>query len=90
MKSSNEWIGEVYTSKNVISRGWEETIKEIENGNLWILLHWQALQLKDKYKGLDKSKLKLETMCLRIEDDGCPNLWYHLDKVVLIYTWESN
>ena len=41
------------------------------------------MQLKDKDKWLDKSKLKLEAMCLRIEDDRCPNLWCHLDEVVL-------
>lgn len=41
------------------------------------------MQLKDKDKGLAKYKLKLETMCLRIEDDECPNLWYYSDKMVL-------
>ena len=41
------------------------------------------MELKDKDKRLDKSKLNLETMCPRIEDDGCSNLWCHLDKVVL-------
>ena len=46
-------------------------------------MHWQALQLKDKDEGLDKSKLKLKTMCLRIKDDGCLNLWCHSDEVVL-------
>ena len=46
-------------------------------------MHWQALQLKDKDEGRDKSKLKLKTMCLRIKDDGCLNLWCHSDEVVL-------
>ena len=73
-----------HTSENIISRGWEEIIEKIKNDNLWFLLHWQVLQLKDKDRWLDKSKLKLLTMCLRIEDDGCPNLWCHKDEVVLI------
>ena len=67
--------------KNIISKGWDKTIEEVENVNLWLLLHWQALQLKGK--GLGKSKLKLETMCLRLEDDGYPNLWCNWNKVVL-------
>ena len=66
-----------HTSENIISRGWEEIIEKIGNANLWFLLHWQVLQLNDKDRGLDKSKLKLLTMCLRMEDDGCPNIWCH-------------
>ena len=42
-----------------------------------------GITIKDKVKRLDKPKWKLETMCLRIKDDGCPNLWCHLDEVVL-------
>ena len=40
----------------------EENVRvEIEKGNLWLLLQWHALQLKDKDNGLDISKLKLKT-----------------------------
>ena len=50
LKSSTEWIGRVHISKNIIWRE-VETRDKTGKGNLWLLLHWQALQLKDKDKG---------------------------------------
>ena len=69
--------------KKIIWR-WEEYMKvEIKKDNLWLLLYWHALQLKDKDNGLDNSKLKLETRYRMLEDDECLNLGCYSNEVVL-------
>ena len=83
-------IGEVQTSKKIVSRGWEETIVDRENDNLWLLLHKQALHEKLEDKEEDKSSLLLETICFKIGKTGCPNLWCHSDKDVLMLEKASN
>jgi hypothetical protein len=64
--------GEVHTSENINSRGFWEIKVETENGNLWLLLQWHALQTKS-LDTEDESKLCLVKIVFKTEKDGWPN-----------------
>jgi hypothetical protein len=70
IKPSTYKIGDVYTSKNIISRGLWEVKVETENGSLWLLLQWHALQTKS----LDtEDEFKLLKIVVKTETTRWPN-----------------
>ena len=70
-----EYRGVVHTPEKNISRGVWYSKVEAENGSLWVLLHWHALQEKC-FANEKVSSLFLERITLRIGDDGWPNKKY--------------
>lgn len=60
----------------MISRGaWDVKVDRLK-GSLRLLLHWQALQLKENEK--DTLILKCEIMFLKVAKHGWPRRWCQL------------
>ena len=83
-------IGEAQTLEKTIFSGEVLVSVEIEKGNLWLLLQWQALQWRVSLQEFDSSSLNDNTICLRIRGEEWPSLWCHSDEVVLMDEKESN
>jgi hypothetical protein len=67
-----DYIGTVHSSEKIISRGAWDSKVEAENGSLWLLLHWHALQ-ENCFVIEQVFSLFLERITLRIGNDGWPN-----------------
>lgn len=83
-------LGKFKLQEKKVSGGWKETNVDYKNDNLWLLLHRQASHEKLDVKVEEKPSLLLETICFRMGKVGCPNLWCHSNKDVLMLEKASN
>lgn len=63
--------GEVKTSENTNSRGWDDEKEDKANGVLWLLLIAQLLQWKEDIE-FEIGNKALETTDFKMGKEGCP------------------
>lgn len=57
---------------------------DIENDNLWLLLHWHALHEKSFDMGKDTTNSYAEIICFKMGKAKGPNLWCQVEEVALM------